>query len=113
MRERKEEEFIGLKQRTLTVAQYEIQFSKLSKYASNMVNTEEKRRRRFLQGLNIEIQRGLVSARVNTYVKMVEVAQKLEECHVKLKEFQSFRRSGPNNWRNIKGGPSHRPVKPP
>ena len=49
VRERKEEKFIGLKQKNLTVDQYEILFTKLSKYAPDMVNTEEKIRRRFLQ----------------------------------------------------------------
>ena len=48
VRDRKEEEFIGLRQETLTVAQYEIQFTKLSKYAPEMVNTEEERKWRFL-----------------------------------------------------------------
>ena len=74
VRERKEEEFISLKQRALTVAEYETQFTKLSKYAPEMVSTDEKRRRRFLQGLNVKRQRSLVSARMDTYADMVEFA---------------------------------------
>ena len=48
VRDRKEQEFINLRQRTLTVSEYEVQFTKLSKYALDMVNTEEKRMKRFL-----------------------------------------------------------------
>ena len=84
VRERNEEEFISLKQRGLTVAQYETQFTKLSKYAQKMVNTDGKRRRRFQQGLNIELQCSLVSARMDTYADIVEFAQKAEKCEKKI-----------------------------
>ena len=46
--EKREEEFINLKQRVMTVVEYEMAFSKLSKYTPDMVNTEVKRRKRFL-----------------------------------------------------------------
>ena len=65
------------------MARYEVQFTKLSKYAPDMKNTEEKRKRRFLQGLNLEIQRSLVSARIVTYADLVELTQKVEECEGK------------------------------
>ena len=77
VRDKRGEEFIGLKQRALTVAQYEIQFTKLSKYAPEMINTEEKRKRRFLQGLNVELQRILMRPRKVLYIlriKLVELA---------------------------------------
>ena len=90
----------------MTVAQYEMQFTKLSKYAPDMVNTEEKRNKRFLQGLNIEVQRSLVSARMDTYADIVEFAQKAEECEVKWKEIQSYRREGSKNWRGAAGSSS-------
>ena len=47
-KEKREEEFMYLKQRAMTVTQYELQFTRLSKYAPELVNTEVKRRRRFL-----------------------------------------------------------------
>ena len=111
VREKKEEEFIGLKQKTLTVTQYEIQFTKLSKYAPDMVNTEEKRRRRFLQGLNIEIQTLLVSAKMDTYAKMVEFAQRAEDCYVKLREFQDSKRIDSKNWENHSGSLLQEPAR--
>ena len=45
--EKREEEFVYLKQRTMSVMEYEEKFTRLSKYAPEMVNTEAKRRRRF------------------------------------------------------------------
>ena len=56
LREKREEEFVYLKQRTMSVMEYEEKFTRLSKYAPEMVNTEAKRRRRFQQGLTVEIQ---------------------------------------------------------
>ena len=41
----------------------------------------------FLQGLNIEIHIGLASARAETYAEVVEIAQRIEDCQTKLKEF--------------------------
>ena len=69
-----EESFISLRQKTLTVAQYEVQFIKLSQYPPDMVNTKEKMIKRFLQGLNPEIQRILVLAMMDTYAEVVELA---------------------------------------
>ena len=55
IKKKREEDFISLKQRALTVAQYEVQFTKLAEYAPDMVNLEAKRKRHFQQGLNIDI----------------------------------------------------------
>ena len=72
VKEKREEEFVYLKQRSLTVAQYEMQFTKLSKYAPKMVNTDTNRKRCFLQGLNVEIQDALMTTRIDIYAEMVE-----------------------------------------
>ena len=48
VRERNEESFISLRQKKLTVAQYDVQFTKLSQYELNMVNTTGKIIKRFL-----------------------------------------------------------------
>ena len=86
-----------LKQRAMTVTQYELQFIWLSKYAPEMVNTESKRRRRFLQGLNVEIQDALVTAKIDTYVEVVEMTQRIEDNKAKVKEFHNSRRAGPKS----------------
>ena len=71
-RERNEEEFFNLRQKTMTVAQYETLFTKLFKYAPELVATDAKRRRHFLQGLNLEIQNALTTTKMESYVEMVK-----------------------------------------
>ena len=113
VQEQREEEFMNLKQRSLTVAQYEMQFTKLSKYTPEMVNTDTKRKKRFPQGLDVDIQDALVTANIGTYVKMVEMAQRIENSKTRVREFHSVRRSGPKPWVNQKAGPSQGPAQPP
>ena len=55
VQEKREDDFIKLRQRTLSVAEYETQFTKLSKFAPELIATEQRRVRRFVQGLNVEI----------------------------------------------------------
>ena len=52
-----------------------------------MINTEAKRKRRFLQGLNVDIQDALVTARMETYAKVVEYAQRIEDSQDRLRKF--------------------------
>ena len=103
MRERREDEFMGLRQRGMTVEQYEVQFTKLSKYAPDAVNTEEKRRKRFEKGLIIEIQAAMATARAETYTEMVETTQKIKDRQNKLRKFQNTRRYGTPRWGNRQG----------
>ncbi|XP_027156273.1 uncharacterized protein LOC113757066, partial [Coffea eugenioides] len=56
IQEKREDEFIKLRQGTSNVAEYEGKFTKLSKYAPELVTNERRRIRRFVQGLNVEIQ---------------------------------------------------------
>ena len=43
-----------------------MQFAKLAKYAPEAVNTEAKRKKHFLKGLNVKITTALVSAKIDT-----------------------------------------------
>ena len=52
-------QFLNLKQRNLSVAEYEKEFSHLSKYASEVVLIEAFRCRQFKDGLNESIKRYL------------------------------------------------------
>ncbi|XP_027169585.1 uncharacterized protein LOC113782259 [Coffea eugenioides] len=56
VQEKREDEFIKLRQGTLSISEYETQFTKLSKFALELITTEQRRVRRFVQGLNVEIQ---------------------------------------------------------
>ena len=96
----------------MIVAQYEMQFTKLSKYAPEMVNTEAKRNRRFQQGLNVEIQDALVTARVDTYAEVVEMTQRIEDSKARVREFHNAKRAGPKTWDNRKGSTSQGQSRP-
>ena len=48
-----EAEFIALKQGKKTVDEYYEAFERLGKYAPSMISTERDKRRRFMQGINI------------------------------------------------------------
>ena len=62
VQEKKEDDFIKLRQGTLSVSEYETQFTKLSKFAPELIATEQRRVKRFVQGLNVEIQEALAAA---------------------------------------------------
>ena len=80
IQERREDEFIRFRQGTMSVAQYETQFNKLSKFAPDLVITEQKRKRRFIQGLNLEIYETLAAAPISTFGEALEKAQRIKKC---------------------------------
>ena len=81
-RETKWKQFLNLKQRYLSVAEYEKEFSHLSKYVPESVLTEAFRCRQFEDGLNESIKWYLVHVsafqQVNFY-QLVQAAMKVEK----------------------------------
>nr|XP_027124232.1 uncharacterized protein LOC113740917 [Coffea arabica] len=65
VQEKREDDFIRLRLGTLSVAEYETQFTKLSQFAHELVDTEQRRVKRFVQGLNVEMQEALAAAQIN------------------------------------------------
>ena len=88
-RETKWKQFLNLKQRNLSVAEYEKEFSHLSKYAPESVLTEAFRCRRFEDGLNESIKiymaPVIVLQQVNFY-QLVQVAMKVEKSEASSRE---------------------------
>ena len=82
-------QFLNLKQRNLSVAEYEKEFSHLSKYAPESVLTETFRCRQFEDGLNESIKRYLayvtVLQQVNFY-QLVQAAMKVEKSEASSRE---------------------------
>ena len=74
VQEKREDDFIKFRQGTLSIAEYETQFTKLSKFAPELIATEQRRVRRFVQGLNVEIQEALAAAQINTFTEVLEKA---------------------------------------
>ncbi|XP_071901009.1 uncharacterized protein [Coffea arabica] len=99
IQEKREDDFIKCRQGAVSVAEYEIQFTKLSRFAPELVATEQRRVRRFVQGLNVEIQEGLAAVRIDTFADAVERDQRVEVARAQVKSFQANKRFGPSSSR--------------
>ena len=88
-RESKWKQFLNLKQRNLLVAEYEKEFSHLSKYAPELVLTKAFRCRQFEDGLHDSIKRYLApmtSLQQVDFYQLVQVAMKVERLETINKE---------------------------
>ncbi|CAA0808138.1 Unknown protein [Striga hermonthica] len=108
-REARRDEFYHLKQGSLTVAQYESQFNRLSKYAPGLVSTEEDKLYKFTRGLRHSLQQSLLTVRMNTYAEAVEAATRIESGMARLQQVQN--NSGGNFKRPAPGPYSKTPQK--
>ena len=82
-------QFLNLKQRNLSVAEYEEEFSHLSKYALELVLTEAFRCRQFEDGLHDSIKRYLApmtSLQTVDFYQLVQAAMKVERLETSSKE---------------------------
>ncbi|XP_070022617.1 uncharacterized protein [Nicotiana sylvestris] len=85
-REARAAEFENLKQGSISVWEYHMEFARLSKYAIHMLPTMEARVRRFVQGLNPLTINEASTATLNSnmnYVKMVAFAKATENRKLK------------------------------
>ncbi|XP_043805273.1 uncharacterized protein LOC122721498 [Manihot esculenta] len=87
MEERKRA-FIYLRQGRMTIAEYEREFIRLSRYAREMIPTEEAKCKRFEQGLNTEIKMLLVALQIRDFSALVNAALNVEKVR---EEYQSRR----------------------
>ena len=78
-RDRKKIEFLSLEQKNMTVSEYEMQFSRLSKYALEEVATEDAKQRRFEKGLRMDI-REKISLKPSSYSTLLKASLRVEEC---------------------------------
>ena len=88
-KETKWKQFLNLKQRNLSVAEYEKEFGHLSKYVPELVLTKAFRCRQFEDGLNESIKRYMslviVLQQVNFY-QLVQAAMKVEKSEASSRE---------------------------
>ncbi|XP_071918796.1 uncharacterized protein [Coffea arabica] len=104
IQEKREDDFIRCKQGAMSVAEYEVQFTKLSHFAPELIATEQRRVRRFVQGLNVELQESLAAVRIDTFAEAVERAQRVEVARAQVKSFQSKKRFAPSSSRELTFG---------
>ncbi|XP_022891967.1 uncharacterized protein LOC111406831 [Olea europaea var. sylvestris] len=75
----KQEEFLKLIQGQMTIAEYQVKFIELSKYAQVLVNNVIDKCRRFENGLREEIRSVVTAAGWNEFGKLVESALRVEK----------------------------------
>ena len=88
-RESKWKQFLNMKQRNLSVAEYEKEFSHLSKYALEAVLTEAFRCRQFEDGLHDSIKRYLAlvtSLQQENFYQLVQTTLKVERLETSSKQ---------------------------
>ena len=71
-------EFLQLRQRQLSVFEYEKEFLRLSKYYPALIAIEEEKCKRFEQGLNSELKMYLVAHQFTEFSKLVKAVTRLE-----------------------------------
>jgi hypothetical protein len=81
----KEKEFTNLRQGSTTVNEYLNSFIQLSRYATEDINTDEKKQDMFLEGLNDDIQFQLLNT---DYVDFQHTIDKAIVIESKLKEME-------------------------
>ncbi|XP_073045319.1 uncharacterized protein [Primulina eburnea] len=75
----REREFMDLVQGDMTVAQYEAEFHRLIHYAPHYMEDEVRKRKKFVQGLKLDIRWATLSTEVTSYVSAVNQALRVEE----------------------------------
>ncbi|XP_057803508.1 uncharacterized protein LOC131018819 [Salvia miltiorrhiza] len=84
-RQEKQNEFLNLRQRNMTVTEYDRAFNQLFRYAPHLVDTDEKRAKKFRNGLHYEISISLASQGGLTYAQTLNRALTIESLLPKEK----------------------------
>ena len=96
---RMRDEFRELKQGTMTVVEYRDKFLSLARYAPDEIDTEAKKKERFLNGLHDEMQTVLVSIQFMDIEALVDAAIQMEgkinQAHENRKR-RMMNQNGPN-----------------
>lgn len=79
----------------MIVLEYVTKFESLSRYASELIDTEEKNIKKFLEGLSPIIEKDTTGiARPETYDEIVKRTYQFEEMNTKIMQNQEPRRKG-------------------
>jgi hypothetical protein len=95
----KQEEFMKLKQGGDTVTQYLNKFNHLSQYAIDQVNTDLKKKRCFMRGLNDRLQRKMATCLDLTYSKAVSTTLAVEAKYAGPGKSKGYGGDRPNQGR--------------
>ncbi|XP_071685453.1 uncharacterized protein [Lolium perenne] len=89
--ELKRREFETLKQNDLSVWKYLVEFDRLSRYAAEDVNTEEKRIKRFLKGMNPFLKMQLNLTKCTRFHELVDTAITLENDYEEVQNERKWK----------------------
>ena len=84
--ELKQEEFLNLKQGSMTVCEYRDMFTQLSRYALKEVDNDAKKQKRFLKGLNDGVQLQLMTIVYPNFKTLVDKAILIENKRREMEE---------------------------
>ncbi|XP_058180091.1 uncharacterized protein LOC131298630 [Rhododendron vialii] len=91
------QEFMDLKQRTLTVTQYAARFEELARHATTIVPTDDAKARKFEWGLSHSIRTSVVSHEYPTYAQVVRCALMMErEKSDSRSTWEAQKKNGPS-----------------
>jgi len=82
----KEEEFLNLKQGSMTVCEYRNKFTQLSRYAPREVVNDAKKQKHFLKGLNDGLQLRLMTVEYPDFQTLVNRAILIENKRREIEE---------------------------
>ncbi|WOG92166.1 hypothetical protein DCAR_0311426 [Daucus carota subsp. sativus] len=106
--------FLELKQGNMSVAEYEAKFTELSRFVPYQVDTDEKKARRFQQGLKPWIQNRVAVLEITSYATLVHKACIVESgSELYNKEKGDRKRKTPQNSQNSGKKPWNPSVKKP
>ncbi|XP_020249056.1 uncharacterized protein LOC109826435 [Asparagus officinalis] len=98
VRKQKEQEFRKLEQGDKTVAEYEEEFTYLSKFAIHLLGNEEDRARRFEEGLRPDIRKAVSAFELPTYGEVLKKALLIEKNKIDKKPKNETSSSYPKRW---------------
>ncbi|XP_041020483.1 uncharacterized protein LOC121262135 [Juglans microcarpa x Juglans regia] len=104
--EARAQEYTNLVQGTMTVCQYAAKFAKLSRFASYLIPDEEKKARKFEEGLNYKIYERVMLLQIQSFSKLVHKAMLVEQNIKRGMELQEQRkRASPPRSSSMDQGP--------
>ena len=101
----KKKEFLNLRQRSMSIAEYEQKFLRLSRYAGGIIKEEKDKCRKFEDGLNDSIRKNVAILQHENFCKLVSAAftwERLDKEETSRNE-NRFQKPRPDFW-----GPSKR-----
>ncbi|XP_047312468.1 uncharacterized protein LOC124915721 [Impatiens glandulifera] len=112
LRQEKETEFINLKQRNMTITEYQARFVELAKFAQPWMGSEITKARKFEMGLSPHIRQVMVPFEINTFIEVVDkarlvewelgITRRIDDVNSKKRSIQSANEGNRNSFRNRK-----------